>query len=274
MAEAEAPAFDPTMKKKKKKKVTIDVESERTEDASASVAAVAAEDLADDTAPAHDPSLPAPAGDFSDIFGGKKKAKKAKVPKAAGADGADSGVMSSVDGNKPVAGSDLSDYPDWPDHTYDELLQRVYDIISLKNPNQGEKKRFKMAPPNAVRVGSRKTGLTNFVDLCRTLKRPAKHVMQFLLAELGTSGSPDGNNHLIIKGRFQQKHFEAVLRKYIKEYVTCHTCKSPETEMQKNDRIHFLQCSSCGSRCSVSAIKAGFQAVTGKRAAIRAAAGN
>ena len=37
----------------------------------------------------------------------------------------------------------------------------------------------------------------------------------FLLTELGTSGSVDANSQLIIKGRFQQKQIESVLRKYI-----------------------------------------------------------
>ncbi len=34
----------------------------------------------------------------------------------------------------------------------------------------------------------------------RRLHRQPKHVLAFLLAELGTSGSVDGNNQLIIKG--------------------------------------------------------------------------
>lgn len=106
----------------------------------------------------------------------------------------------------------------------------------------------------------------------------------------------DGNSQLIIKGRFQQKQIENVLRRYIKEYVTCHTCRSPDTILQKDTRLFFLQCETCGSRCSVASIKSGFQvsytinyfisyklikfyvffflilfqAVTGKRAAIRA----
>lgn len=57
---------------------------------------------------------------------------------------------------------------------------------------------------------------------------------------------------------------------FTEEYVTCHTCRSPDTLLQKDTRIFFLQCESCGSRCSVTSIKSGFQAVTGKRAAIRA----
>lgn len=158
------------------------------------------------------------------------------------------------------------------DYTYDELLKRVFNIMREKNPDMvaGEKKRFVMKPPQVMRVGTKKSSFSNFADICKLLHRQPKHLLAFLLAELGTSGSIDGNNQLIIKGRFQQKQIEHVLRAYIKEYVTCHTCRSPETILQKDTRLYFLQCETCGSRCSVASIKSGFQAVTGKRAALRA----
>jgi len=158
------------------------------------------------------------------------------------------------------------------DYTYDELLKRVFEIILDKNPDMaaGRKPKFVMRPPQVLRVGTKKTSFANFTDICKTLHRQPKHLLDFLLAELGTSGSMDGNQQLIIKGRFQPKQIENVLRRYIKEYVTCHTCRSPETILQKDTRLFFLQCESCGSRCSVASIKSGFQAVTSKRAAIRA----
>jgi len=85
-------------------------------------------------------------------------------------------------------------------------------------------------------------------------------------AELGTSGSVDGQRRLIIKGRFQQKQIENVLRRYIVEYVTCKTCRSPDTELSKGEnRLYFVTCHSCGSRRSVTAIKTGFSAQVGKR---------
>ncbi|XP_073973223.1 eukaryotic translation initiation factor 2 subunit beta isoform X2 [Rhodnius prolixus] len=158
------------------------------------------------------------------------------------------------------------------DYTYDELLTRVFDIMRDKNPEMvaGKKAKFVMRPPQVVRIGTKKTSFANFTEICKTLHRVPKHLLDFLLSELGTSGSVDGNSQLIIKGRFQQKQIENVLRRYIKEYVTCHTCRSPDTILQKDTRLFFLQCESCGSRCSVASIKSGFQAVTGKRAAIRA----
>lgn len=158
------------------------------------------------------------------------------------------------------------------DYTYDELLSRVFVIMREKNPEMiaGDKKKFVMRPPQVLRVGTRKTSFANFADICRLLHRQPKHVLAFLLAELGTSGSVDGHNQLLIRGKYTQKQIENVLRRYIKEYVTCHTCRSRDTILQKDTRIFFLQCETCGSRCSVASIKTGFQAVTSKRAAIRA----
>jgi len=163
---------------------------------------------------------------------------------------------------------------EWLDYTYDELLDMVFGIMREKNPEMaaGKKKAFVMKPPQVARAGSKKTAFANFAEICRILKRQPKHVLQFLMAELGTTGSIDGNQCLIVKGRFQQKHFESVLRKYIKEYVTCHTCRSSDTELTKDTRLFFLQCKTCGSRCSVIAIKSGFTAMVGKRAAARRAA--
>jgi len=160
------------------------------------------------------------------------------------------------------------------DYTYEELLCRVFEIMHAKNPEMasGTKQKFVMRPPQVLRVGTKKTSFVNFMEICKMLHRHQKHLLDFLLSELGTSGSIDGNNQLIIKGKFQQKQIENVLRRYIKEYVTCHTCRSPNTILQKDSRIFFLQCEACGSRCSVASIKHGFQAVTSKRAAIRAKA--
>lgn len=68
-----------------------------------------------------------------------------------------------------------------------------------------------------AREGTKKTVFTNFYDLCKSMNRSGDHVQQFLLAELGTSGNLDGQNRLIVKGRFLPKAFEGVLRRYMNE---------------------------------------------------------
>lgn len=159
------------------------------------------------------------------------------------------------------------------DYTYGELLSRFYSVLRAKNPElAGEKRRYTIVPPSVHRDGSKKTMFTNLVDICKRMNRPAEHVIQFLFTELGTTGSIDGNQYLILKGRFQQKQIEGILRRYILEYVTCKTCKSPETVLTKENRLFFITCESCGSSRSVATIKSGFMAQTTKRSRVRAAA--
>lgn len=57
----------------------------------------------------------------------------------------------------------------------------------------------------------------NLTDICRRMHRQPEHVLQFLYSELGTTGSIDGAQRLIMKGRYTQKQIENVLRKYIGE---------------------------------------------------------
>jgi translation initiation factor 2 subunit 2 len=46
-----------------------------------------------------------------------------------------------------------------------------------------------------------------------------------MLAELGTEGSLDGNQRLVVKGRYVHRQIESLLKKYIMEYVSCHMCR-------------------------------------------------
>lgn len=50
--------------------------------------------------------------------------------------------------------------------------------------------------------------------------------MSFLLSELGTSGSLDGQQRLVVKGRFAPKNFEGILRRYVSKYryLGCFLC--------------------------------------------------
>lgn len=148
------------------------------------------------------------------------------------------------------------------DYHYAELLERVFALLHEKNPNLSVRKRHVMPPPQLVRVGTRKTMWSNFNQICQLMHRQPEHVQQFFLAEMGTDGSIDGNVRLVIKGRFQPKQVESLLKKYIVEYVSCHMCRNPETTLTRDPvtRLYFLQCESCGSRRSVAPIKTGFHA--------------
>ncbi|KAI7889300.1 domain found in IF2B/IF5-domain-containing protein [Mucor mucedo] len=209
-------------------------------------------------------------------FGGLKKKKKKKKSMAQfEADLADENadeeeVTEEKSSNKE--GGDETWLKSDRDYSYDELLDRVFNILKQNNPElAGEKKKYTIVPPSIHREGNKKTIFANVTEISKRLHRPAEHVIQFLFAELGTTGSIDGGQRLIIKGRFQQKQIENVLRRYIVEYVTCKTCKSPNTIMTKDNRLYFVTCEHCGSTRSVSAIKTGFKAQTKEdRRALRA----
>ena len=183
-------------------------------------------------------------------------------------------VETAVDGENPEELGYLPSAETWlgsdRDYTYRELLGRVFGILRTNNPDlAGEKRKFTIVPPQVVREGSKKTAFSNIADLARRMRRPLEHLTAFILTELGTIGSSDGAQRLIIKGRFQQLQIENVLRRYIVEYVTCKTCRSPDTILVKENRLFFMQCESCGSSRSVTAIKSGFKAQTEKRSSQR-----
>jgi len=205
------------------------------------------------------------------VFPEKKKRKRTKVVEEYAVeveDASEAGPAVVVD-TAPWAGTDR-------DYTYTELLERVFNIIHDKNPGMkaGEKRRFVMKPPQVIRLGSKKSGFVNFMEICKLMHRAHDHVLNYIFTELGTSGQLDGTKTLVLKGRYQQKQMESVLRRYIREYVTCHTCKSPDTILSRENRLFFMTCETCGARQSVATVKAGFSAVVGKRSRIRAAQGN
>ncbi|KAI0716207.1 eukaryotic translation initiation factor 2 beta [Fomitopsis betulina] len=174
--------------------------------------------------------------------------------------GNEAGVVSLDVGTEPWLNSDR-------DYTYQELLQRFYAQLHASNPAllNSAGKRYTIAPPQILREGNKKSIFANVSDICKRMHRQPEHVIQYMFAEMGTTGSVDGSGRLVIKGRFQQKQIEQVLRRYIVEYVTCKTCKSPDTLLSKENRIFFMSCESCGSRRSVATIKTGFQAQVGRR---------
>eukprot|EP00558_Chaetoceros_sp_UNC1202_P010711 CAMPEP_0197238106 /NCGR_PEP_ID=MMETSP1429-20130617/4706_1 /TAXON_ID=49237 /ORGANISM="Chaetoceros sp., Strain UNC1202" /LENGTH=250 /DNA_ID=CAMNT_0042697207 /DNA_START=71 /DNA_END=823 /DNA_ORIENTATION=+ len=212
----------------------------------------------------------------------KKKSKKSKSKK-------ESKEKSEKSGSKSSGGDDAADdayyadqrirlaedmeafdkenpdeYDHKADYIYGDLLKRAHDMLESNNPDLVEKKRRNMKPPQLTRVGTKKTLWVNFQEICTMMQRPPEHVYQFFMAELGTEGSIDGSQRLVIRGKYVPKYIESLLRKYIVEYVTCQMCRSPNTELTKDSstRLQFVNCKDCGSNRSVATIKSGYHATS------------
>lgn len=149
-------------------------------------------------------------------------------------------------------------------YTYEELLDRVVDLLHANNPDLIEKKRTKIKPPQLQLLSSKKTLWVNFQEICSMMQRDPQHVYQFFMAELGTEGSIDGNQRLIIRGRYLAKYIESLLRKYVLEYVTCEMCRSPSTDLVRDQRsrLYLCKCRECGSQRSVAPIRSGYHATS------------
>ncbi|CAM9924677.1 unnamed protein product [Phaeothamnion confervicola] len=184
----------------------------------------------------------------------KKKKKKKKDAVDAGEEGGDGGTDKAAN------------------YTYETLLERIQSLVHENNPELAERSRITLKPPQLMRVGTRKTLWVNFQEICKLMKRNPEHVFQFVVAELGTEGSIDGAQRLVLRGKYVPKYVESLLRKYIVEYVTCRMCRSPSTTLTREpaSRLFFVHCQDCGSSRSVGTIHSGFHAQTrADRRAIR-----
>lgn len=270
--------FDPSLKKKKKtKKVVPDFDATTSESTEASsnddlFSGMKKKKKKSKSSSKDSEATEGSVDEVSEALGEltlKKKKKKSK--ETASVDDfekelAKAGITGEASEASPAPESSAQQDAGLP---YADLLSRFFNILRANNPElAGDRSgpKFRIPPPVCLRDG-KKTIFSNIQDISEKLQRSPDHLIQYLFAELGTSGSIDGQKRLVIKGKFLSKQMENVLRRYILEYVTCKTCKSINTELKKeqSNRLYFLVCKSCGSTRSVSSIKTGFQATVGKR---------
>lgn len=273
------------LKKKKKKKVPKDDDAEATGDAAGG------DDGGLDLSMKKKKKKKAKETTDEDDFAAKLKQLEVKDNE----DEADAGTPEQE--GDMESGTGIWSHDETKSINYSLLLNRFFSQLQQKNPDHtlSGTKSYKIPPPQCMREGNRKTVFANIADISRRMKRSEEHLTAYLFAELGTIGSVDGSRRLVIKGRWTQAQIETVVRKYIStflpppfpsltqstfslthlifpvEYVTCKTCKSPDTELSKGEnRLYFVTCNNCGSRRSVTAIKTGFSAQVGKRRKMQA----
>ncbi|KAH0987508.1 hypothetical protein GBA52_014685 [Prunus armeniaca] len=138
---------------------------------------------------------------------------------------------------------------DFVEDTFDKLLKLIWENdLELSK----EKPKTVMGHQLYVSQGKKETSFLNFVDVCRKMHRQPDHVMAFLLAELGASGSLHKQRRLYVDGSFPAEDFEEILRRYATEYVFCIGCKSPDTTLSEDNCLFFLRCEKCGAVQSVA----------------------
>lgn len=129
---------------------------------------------------------------------------------------------------------------------YENLLKRIQDKIAKKT-DTGE--RFELPSPDVMWEGQR-TILRNFMDFAKKLRRDPDKVLQYLAKEFATPAERSGDKAIFV-GRREPHDFVSLLSIYVKDYLECPTCKSPDTKVERENRITFLVCEACGAKSSL-----------------------
>ena len=125
---------------------------------------------------------------------------------------------------------------------YESLLDRARDLIPI---DISERARWTMPEPEILLEGNQ-TILRNFSSIVDSMDRDPNHVYQFLINELGTSGTQE-NTRILLKGRVPPKRIKEKIVAYVKNYILCDQCRAPDTRFIKEDRTTLLKCQACGA---------------------------
>lgn len=131
--------------------------------------------------------------------------------------------------------------------SYHDLLHRLR--VKMGTPAKSTGIRLELPEPQVLWVGN-KTILRNFAEYPRLLRRDANKILMFLAKELATAASIDGERAIFI-GRKDKQSFTVLLNRYMRDYVLCPVCGSPDTKVEKVKRLQFLLCEACGAKSSL-----------------------
>ena len=130
---------------------------------------------------------------------------------------------------------------------YVGLLERIRD--HLGGTDKKAPARFELPVVDVMWEGQ-KTFLRNFSDFPKVLRRDPDKVLQYLSKEFAVPAEKLGDKAMFI-GRRATDAFTRLFQIYVKDYLECHTCKSPDTKIHKENRISFLICEACGAKSTL-----------------------
>ena len=101
-------------------------------------------------------------------------------------------------------------------------------------------------------IQGNKTVISNFTQICATLRRENAQIIKYLQRELATPASLDGQR-LVLGRKISSAIINDKISKYAKEFVLCKECGKPDTKIIKEERISSLKCMACGAKHPIRA---------------------
>ena len=135
--------------------------------------------------------------------------------------------------------------------TYESLLKRLQD----KTGNQTKKStsRIELPNPEVLWVGKNKTIFRNFGDFPKVMRRDPEKVLLYLAKEFGSAAYIAGEKGIFV-GKKEPSQFISLFERYMKDYVMCPVCNSPDTKIERVKRMGFLVCEACGAKSSIKGV--------------------
>jgi translation initiation factor 2 subunit 2 len=128
--------------------------------------------------------------------------------------------------------------------SYEQLLDKAYKEV--KSSTSGNSERFEI-PKVKGQVSGKNTIITNISSIANHIRRPLDHLAKFLQKELAVSGYIK-NDKLTLKTRLSSSKVNEKIEQYVKEFVLCHECKKPDTEVISEKGVKFKHCLACGAK--------------------------
>src|SRR4026208_541206 len=133
------------------------------------------------------------------------------------------------------------------DKSYESLLNRIQG--NLSHSSKKDSARLEVPTPHIIWIGQR-TIFRNFIEFPKALRRDPEKLLLYLNKELASAGYIAGER-VIFLGRKEPSSFGALIDRYVKDYVICPVCGSPDTRTEKNKKVGFLLCEACGAKSSI-----------------------
>ena len=130
---------------------------------------------------------------------------------------------------------------------YEKLLKRIKGKLS--KDSSVSTARFELPIVDVMWEGQR-TLFRNFADYPKIMRRDPLKLLQYLSKEFAVPAERIGDTAMFI-GKRDPDDFTRLLKIYVKDYIECPTCTSPDTRIEKEKRIHFLICEACGAKSTI-----------------------
>lgn len=125
---------------------------------------------------------------------------------------------------------------------YDNMLSRLYMTLPAQT-KKGE--RFEL-PKLESNIQGKKTIVRNFSQAIKAVKREEKHFYKYLTKETATAAAIE-EGKLVMNGKFTYDGINKLFESYLKEFVLCHECGKPDTEIIDRNGVKVLKCTACGA---------------------------